>query len=88
MWAEVLYVFLCISVYRSVCWSVFVCVCLFVTHTMQHDHTVFLVCGISRFKIGPTVGGGQEQTAEEGGRRRKRRGERGRGEGEEERHIT
>ena len=40
------------------------CVCLFVTHTMQHDHTIFLVCGISRFKIGPTVGGGQEQTTE------------------------
>lgn len=49
---------------------VFLCMCLFVTHTMQRDHTVLLVCGSSRLKIGPTVGGGQEQAAENGGRRR------------------
>lgn len=52
-------------------------VCLFVTHTMEQDHTVLLVCGISRFKIGPTVGGGQEQTADRGGEEKegKREGE-------------
>lgn len=49
---------------------VFLCMCLFVTHTMQRDHTVLLVCGSSRLKIGPIVGGGQEQAAENGGRRR------------------
>ncbi len=53
----------CVCVCVCVCW----CVCLFVTRTMQQDHTVLLVCGISRFKIGSTVGGGQEQTAERGG---------------------
>lgn len=68
---EIVCVFVCVSV----SW----CTCLFVTHTMQQDHTALLVCGISRFKIGPTVGGGQEQTAERGGRRRRRRrGEKGR----------
>lgn len=30
---------------------------LFVTHSMQRDHTVLLVCGISRLKIDATVGG-------------------------------
>lgn len=61
-----------------VCVCVHMCVHLSVTHTMQQDHTVLLVCGISRFKIGPTVGGGQEQTGEIEGR-----GQRG-GEEEEE----
>lgn len=60
MWVEV-----CMS--SGAC----VCVCLFVTHTMQQDHTVLLVCGISRFKIGLTVGGGQEQTAERGEKKKR-----------------
>lgn len=66
------------SLYVLSCMCVRVGVCVYLWH-MQQDHTVLLVCGISRFKIGPTVGGGQEQTAEreEGGRRR-RRGEKGR----------
>lgn len=34
-----------------------VCARLFVTHSMQRDHTVPLVCGISRLKIAATVGG-------------------------------
>lgn len=33
-------------------------------HTMQEDHTVLVVCGISRFKIGQIVGGGQKQREE------------------------
>lgn len=64
----------CISVehggkWVEVCMSSCTCVCvfLFMTHTMQQDHTVLLVCGISRLKIGPATGGGHEQTAERGG---------------------
>lgn len=34
-----------------------VCARLFVTHWMVRDHTVLLVCGISRLKIAATVGG-------------------------------
>lgn len=65
-WGQVggsLYVFL----YMCVC----VCVFLFMTHTMQQDHTVLLVCGISRLKIGPATGGRHEQTAERGGEKRR-----------------
>lgn len=62
MWVEV-----CVSSCACVCW----CACLFVTHTVHQDPTVPLVCGISRFKIGPSVGGGQEQTAERGGEKKK-----------------
>lgn len=68
------------SLYVFSCMSVCCRACLFVTHTMQQDHTVLLVCGISRFKIGPSVGGGQEQTAERGG---EEKGEEKRGEGRE-----
>lgn len=67
-WVEV-----CMSSCASVC--VCWCACLFVTHTMQQDHTALLVCGISRFKIGSSVGGGQEQTAEREGRREGERGQ-------------
>lgn len=45
---------------------VFLCMCLFVTYTMQQDHTVLLVCGISRLKIGPGEGRGQEQEKKSG----------------------
>lgn len=40
---------------------------LCVTHSMQPDHTVLLVCGISRLKIAAAVGGEEEE--EEEGRR-------------------
>lgn len=54
---------------------------------MQQDHTVLLVCGISRFKIGPTVGGGQEQTAKRDGGEEEEEGE-GEREGELGRHMV
>lgn len=40
---------------------VHVCARLFVTHSLRQDHTVLLVCGISRLKIAPVWEGDEDK---------------------------
>lgn len=57
--------------YKFVCLLALVCVCVYLWHVMQQDHTVLVVCGISRFKIGSCCGrrAGTNRSEGEKGRR-------------------